>query len=110
MKWKGNWSWSNVIDVGTRLKLYLSGQYLIAGENQFLGGKSDINQHLFKSSLCAFAYLIGMLSKKQVSLMLMLICTVFLQPVRTSFENKELNSEIIPVTCKIGLFWHPSEE
>lgn len=92
------------------MKLYLSGQYLIARENQFLGGKTNINQHFFKSSLCAFAYLIGMLNKKQDSLMLMLICTVLLQPVRTSFENKELNSKINPATCKIGLFWHPSEE
>lgn len=88
----------------------MSGQDLIGRENQFLGGKTNINQHLFKSSLYAFAYLIGMLNEKQVSLMLMLIYTVLLQPVRTSFEKKELNSEINSATCKIGLFWHPREE
>lgn len=95
------------------LELYLSGQYLIGGENQFLGGKTNINQHLFKSSVVHFilsssinncTYLIGMLIKKEVSLMLVLICTVFCCQSEPAFENKKLNTEINSATYKIVYF------
>lgn len=56
------------------------------------------------------AYLIGKLIKKQVSLMLMLIFTVFCCQSDPAFKKKELNAELSLTTCKTALFWHPKEE
>lgn len=55
------------------------------------------------------AYLIGVLIKKQVSLMLVLICTVFCCQSDPAFKKKELNAEISSTTYKIALFWYPKE-